>query len=65
MTGSGLELPKRRIHSRAQQSPVDDIAHYPEADDAAAFKKEAELIDDLGGIGARGLLNRINSPGKK
>jgi RHS repeat-associated protein len=54
-----------RRKSREQQSPVDDIAHYPEADDAAAFKKEAELIEDLGGVDAPDLLNKRNSPGKK
>ena len=54
-----------RAKSRQEKSPVDDIAHYPKPDDAAAFAKEAELIEDLGGIGAPNLLNKINSPGKK
>jgi Pretoxin HINT domain len=53
-----------RRKSREHQSPVDDIAYYPEADDAAAFKREAELIEDLGGIGAPDLINQRNSPGK-
>jgi len=53
-----------RRKSREQQSPVDDIAYYPEADDAAAFKKEAQLIEDLGGLGAPDLLNQRKSPGK-
>ncbi len=51
-----------RKKSREQNSPVDDIAHYPEA---ASFAKEAELIEDLGGLDAPDLLNKINSPGKK
>jgi hypothetical protein len=54
----------RRV-SRQQDSPVDDIAHWPEADDVSSFAKEAELIESVGGLNAPGLLNKINSPGKK
>jgi hypothetical protein len=53
----------RRV-SRLQDSPVDDIAHWPEPDDATGFAKEAELIESVGGVDAPGLLNKINSPGK-
>jgi CCR4-NOT transcriptional regulation complex NOT5 subunit len=46
-------------------SPVDDIAYYQANSDSAAFLKEAELIEDMGGIGTPGLLNKINPPGKQ
>jgi len=54
-----------RRKSREQMSPVDDIAYYPAQNDSEAFLKEAELIEDLGGIGVPGLLNKLNSPGKQ
>nr|WP_319491029.1 RHS repeat-associated core domain-containing protein [uncultured Desulfobacter sp.] len=53
----------RRV-SKQQNSPVDDIAHWAEPDDASAFAKEAELIESVGGKDAPGLLNVRNSPGK-
>jgi len=54
-----------RRKSREQMSPVDDIAYYPAQNDSEAFLKEAELIEELGGIGVPGLLNKLNSPGKQ
>ncbi len=54
-----------RKHSNQQNSAVDDIAHWPEVDDASAFVKEAELIESVGGKDAPNLLNQIDSPGKK
>jgi hypothetical protein len=54
----------RRV-SREQNSIVSDVAHWSARTDASAFRKEAEMIDWVGGVGTDGLLNKINSPGKK
>jgi RHS repeat-associated protein len=63
--GSTRARKSARRESRGQNSPVDDIAHWPEVDDTSAYSKEAELIESVGGLNAPGLLNRINSPGNK
>lgn len=52
-----------RERSRGNDDPVDSITHYPANSNAEAFKKEAELLDEIGGPGGN-TYNRINSPGK-
>jgi len=63
--GTARARQSARRASRQQNSPVDDIAHWATPDDASAFAKEAELIKSVGGKDASGLLNIINSPGKR